>query len=94
MKSKHKKLFKHFVIITGFCLAISWVLLQFSTPEPSHTFDLEKELQALPEEHREAARSQWEALSEIEQKQAQKMIESLSEEQKQQAIKQLKIPQK
>jgi hypothetical protein len=92
MKRKHIRLFKHLLLITSFCLALSWLLHESFAPDPSpthQTFNLEKELQTLPAEQRDAARTKWQTLTETEQQQTQRVIQNLSEEQKQQAIKQL-----
>ena len=91
MKQKHTRVLKRLFIITSLCLGISWLLHPFIAPHTSthQTFNLEQELQALPEDQRNVARTQWETLTEAEQQQAQKVIQNLSEEQKQQAIKQL-----
>lgn len=90
MKRKHTRLLKHLFLITVLCLGLGWLLQDvLAPPVTQQTFNLEKELQALPEEHREVARTKWETLSETEQQQAQKVIQNLSDEQKQQAIQQL-----
>ena len=91
MKQKHTRILKHLILITSLRLGASWLLHTFIAPNPSthQAFNLEQELQALPEDQRDAARTQWETLTEAEQQQAQKAIQSLSEDQKQQAIKQL-----
>ena len=90
MKRKHTRLLKRLALITALCLSLSWLLQNaLAPPTNQHTFNLEKELQALPEAHREAARTKWETLSEAQKQHAQKVIQNLSEEQKQKAIKQL-----
>ena len=91
MKRKHTRLLKRLLVITSLCMGLSWLLHTFLAPAPSthQAFNLEQELQALPEDQRDAARTQWQTLTEAEQKQAQKAIQNLSEEQKQQAIQHL-----
>lgn len=91
MKRKHTRRLKNLLLITFLCLCLGWTLqyLLAPTPQIHSPFNLEKELQALPEEHRDAARTHWETLSKTEQQQAQKAIQNLSEDQKQQAIQKL-----
>lgn len=90
MKRRHIRLFKRLFLISVLCFGLSWLLQEMLAPPVStQTFNLEKELESLPPEQREAARTKWQTLSKTEQQQAQKTIQNLSEEQKQEAIKQL-----
>ena len=90
MKRKHIRIFKRLFFISILCLGLSWLLQEMlAPPAPTQTFNLEKELENLPPEQREAARSKWQTLSKTEQQQAQKTIQNLSAEEKQEAKKQL-----
>ena len=93
MKRRHLRLLKHLLLISAVCAGLSWFLYDLLSPagvRQGMAFDLETELQVLPEDQREAARSKWETLSETEQEQARKIILNLSEEQKRRAITNLK----
>ena len=93
MKRRHLRLLKQLLLISAVCVGLSWFLhdlLSTAGVRQGRAFDLETELQVLPEEQREAARSKWETLSETEREQARKIILNLSEEQKRRAITNLK----
>ena len=57
MRTRHKRTIKWMVVLAGLCLGLSLLLLQMMAPDPSFDdaqFDLERELQALPKNQRDA----------------------------------------
>lgn len=92
MKVRTRRQAKHFALLLGLCLALGLVVNYIAAPHHTDTtgFDLERELELLPEDQRAAARDQWESLSETEQDRARRISSHLSPEARKQALEKLK----
>lgn len=92
MKVRHKRKVKRFVMLLGLCVALGVAINFVAKPHVSDhaPFDLDRELELLPEDQRAAAREKWESLSEEERQQAREISSRMSRETKKQVLEKLK----